>query len=485
LVIDISKQVAPHFHETFNSLIVHQIDSGGRGSTKTSKNALKVVNHMISDKDCNVVAIRRHKNTLRQSVYAEIKRAFKRLGMKENIHFKATVSPMKITYLGNGNTIYFGGLDDSDKLKGMIADEGQDQIESDVPKFKNVQDMLDLFIETGEDDSEEIDSANIKIVWLSEITEIKEEEDILQTVATFSRGDKDYFIVLYEYNPPKNKFHWVNKWTEQMSKRPDAQVTHSSYLTVPKKWLGPIFIQQAEQLKINDEDRYNHIYLGMATGIDGIIYNSDLIEVVECLEDSEYIIDIDIYIDTGHQTSATPFLCVGNTSRGKTVLLDTYYYSPNGKTVKKAPSEFSEDLWNFTQYCCNTYKASQDTMIIDSAEGGMRNQFFKDYGIRLTPVSKVLKTTMIDYVQDLLSFKKLYVINNANNKIFLIEHRNYEWLEGSVEKGKPEPDKREKKLAEKYYNTHSESWAYFYGDHTCDCLQYGVKMNLSKYNLQF
>ena len=101
----------------------------------------------------------------------------------------------------------------------------------------------------------------------------------------------------------------------------------------------------------------------------------------------------------------------------------------------------------------------------------------------------MLKSLMFIRVQDLENssscFKKLYVIDNANNKIFLTEHKHYEWAEGSVEKGKPEPDKSEKKLIEKYYNTHSDSWSYFYAEHTCDCLQYGVTMNLAKYGLQF
>lgn len=487
MIIDISKQISPHFHDTFNSLVVHQIDEGGRGSTKTSKNALKIVSHVISDDDCNVVVIRRHKNTLRQSVFAEIKKAFKRLGMKEKIHYMATYSPMKITYIKNGNTIYFGGMDDHEKLKGMVADDTDTEESEDdyIPKFDTVQEMLNLFIETGEDDSEEIDEANIKLVWMSEITEMKEEEDILQTIATFSRGDKDYFCVLYEYNPPKNKYHWVNEWAEQMSHRDDTTLTKSTYLTVPKKWLGPIFIQQAEELKKNDPERYDHIYLGMVTGLEGLIYNSDLINLIDKLEKDEYITCIDIYADTGHQTSATVYLNVGYTNKKRIILLDTYYYSPNGVVNKKAPSELSDDLWAFLQYSCITFDARQDTMIIDSAEGALRNQFAKDYGIRLKPVVKPTKEIMIDHVQALLGTKRFCVMNTPNNAIFLLEHQQYEWKEGSVEARKPEPDKKEKKLKIKYFNTHSKCTPKFYAEHSCDAFQYGVIMNTRKYGLKF
>ena len=41
----ISSLIAPSFWNTFNSKKPRQIDKGGRGSTKTSKNSLKVNLH--------------------------------------------------------------------------------------------------------------------------------------------------------------------------------------------------------------------------------------------------------------------------------------------------------------------------------------------------------------------------------------------------------------------------------------------------------
>lgn len=508
----LSKHIAPHYHKTFHSKKVHQIDSGGRGSTKTSKNGLKIPYHMVNDNNCNVVAIRKNKNTLRNSLFAELKRGLKRLGLKDGIHYKSTVSPMRIKILKNGNTCYFGGLDDYEKLKGMIAENDEELkittpedlagafVQADVEFFDYENATKEDLIALGDLQDEVIEEDSIKLVWMSEITEIKDEDDILQTVATFSRGEKDYFCVLYEYNPPKNKFHWINQWAELMKDRDDCQVTHTDYRTVPEKWLGPIFIQQALELQKNDLDRYNHIYLGMVTGLDGLIYNYDHIQLIEMIEEidddgvktmvpdlihNETILYIDIYIDTGHQTSATIFLCVGMTSRGRIVLLDTYYYSPNGKTNKKAPSDFSDDLWTFLQTMCATYECSQDTMIIDSAEGGIRNQFKKDYSIELRPVVKKTKEGMIDIVQDLLATKNFHVVDNDNNYVLLLEHKSYEWKEGTVEAGKPEPDKTEKKFKIKYYNTHAKEISYYYAEHTCDGLQYGVIMNLRKYGLKF
>ena len=62
--VRIKNIVAPHFWTTFNSKKTHQIDKGGRGSTKTSKNSIKINYHFLSEEKCSAVIIRRYQNTL-------------------------------------------------------------------------------------------------------------------------------------------------------------------------------------------------------------------------------------------------------------------------------------------------------------------------------------------------------------------------------------------------------------------------------------
>ena len=446
--------IAPSFWKTFKSKKSRQIDKGGRGSTKTSKNSLKVNYHCINEEKCSAVILRNHQNTLRDSVYKEIKRALKRLGLKEGIHYKATLKPLVIS-LWNGNNIYFAGADDYEQLKGMIDE-----------------------------------NTPIKIVWFEELTGFKDEEQIEQIIATFSRGNDDWFISLFSFNPPKNKYHWVNQWTEKMKKRDDVLVTESDYRTVPREWLGQMFIDEAERMQQYDPKRYRWIYLGEVIGLEGLIYNPEQFEFVEedYLEKNKIrILYIDFAIDSGHQTSATAVGAYGFGSDGYWYLLDTYYYSPHEKTVKKAPSELSKDIFNFEIEMIKRYKTVTDKETIDSAEGALRNQFFKDYGRRLHPVDKgTNKEQLIEYSQDFLSRKKFRVINNNNNKIFKKENENYMWVKDSVEKGKPTPDKMEKAFlsSEKYYNTYTKDFAYSYGDHTQDNFQYWIKDNLQKLGLK-
>ena len=452
--ISIKNIIAPHFWNTFNSKKVNQIYEGGRNSTKTSMIAIKIVYNCLSNDNCSAVALRNHKIDLRKSVYKEIKRACKRLGLIEDVDYRATTSPMEIKF-NNDNTIYFAGGDDFEAVKGTID-----------------EDKL------------------IKIVWFEELTGFKDEETIEQIKATFTRGNNDWFMALYSFNPPKNKFDWVNKWVDSKRDLKDYIIHHSDYRTVPEQWVGKIAIQEAETLKQNDEKRYRWIYLGEVIGLEGLIYNPDLIEYV----DEDYIernkikiLYIDFAIDSGHQTSATAVGCYGLGNDGYWYLLDTYYYSPHEKTVKKAPSELSKDIFDFEIAMIKKYHTAMDKETIDSAEGALRNQFFKDYGRRLHPVDKgTNKEQLIEYSQDFLARKKFRVINNNNNKIFKKENENYMWLKDSVEKGKPTPDKTEKAFlsSEKYYNTYTRDFAYSYGDHTQDNFQYWIKDNLQKLGLK-
>lgn len=452
--INIKDIISPSFWNIFNSKKPYIILEGGRGSTKTSMCSLKLVYHCLSEEKCSAIVLRKYQNTLRNSVFKEIKKASSRLGLIENKDYIANVSPMKITFY-NGNSIYFAGTDDIEKLKGFIDE-----------------------------------TRPIKILWIEEASEFENEDDFQQTIATFSRGNNDYFIAIFSFNPPKNKYSFINEWEEKMKARKDVLISHTDYRTVPSDWLGKMFIEEAERLKKYDEKRWKWIYLGEVIGIEGLIYNPDLfiIEKPNYIEENKLkILYVDFAIDCGHQTSATTCLAFGYASDGRYYLLDTYYYSPHEKARKKAPSELAQDLFNFRTYICKKYQTIVDNETIDSAEGALRNQYFAMFGIDLHPVNKGKdKEELIEYSQDFIDLGKYVILNTPNNWIHIKEMKNYMWKKDSVEKGKPEPDKEEKDLLnEIYYNTHTNDYSYYYADHSCDAFQYYVKDNLEKLGLEF
>ena len=80
--VSIRDLIAPHFWNTFNSKKPHQIYAGGRASTKTSQLAIKIDEFNLEYTECNAIIIKRYQNTIRNSVFKEIKRALIRYKSK-------------------------------------------------------------------------------------------------------------------------------------------------------------------------------------------------------------------------------------------------------------------------------------------------------------------------------------------------------------------------------------------------------------------
>ena len=85
----ISDLIIPKFWPAFNDREhTHKILTSGRAGTKSSEAAIEVVYKIVSEEDCSAVVIRKRHNKLRKTVYKEIKRAIKRLGLPELLSAK-------------------------------------------------------------------------------------------------------------------------------------------------------------------------------------------------------------------------------------------------------------------------------------------------------------------------------------------------------------------------------------------------------------
>lgn len=100
-------------------------------------------------------------------------------------------------------------------------------------------------------------------------------EEIRTINQSLMRGGQT-FNVFYSYNPPKSQRNWVNAETVkiQSDRQNNAAslVHHSTYLTVPREWLGEQFFLEAEHLKRTKPDNYAHEYLGEVTGTGGEVF---------------------------------------------------------------------------------------------------------------------------------------------------------------------------------------------------------------------
>jgi PBSX family phage terminase large subunit len=210
------------------------VESGGRGSTKSSFVALEIIGLIINNPTMHAVALRQVKDTLRDSVYATLIWAIDILGLSDD--FKCTTSPMEIEYIPTGQKIYFRGADDPGKIKSIR------------PQF-----------------------GYIGIVWFEELDQYHGPEAIRNIEQSVIRGGDTAFI-FKSFNPPQTANNWANKYVK--IPKSSQHHHHSNYLSVPVEWLGRTFIEQAEHLKSVNPMAYEHEYLGVANNTGGAVFTN-------------------------------------------------------------------------------------------------------------------------------------------------------------------------------------------------------------------
>ena len=81
--------------------------------------------------------------------------------------------------------------------------------------------------------------------------------------------------------------------------------------------------------------------------------------------------------------------------------------SPNSSPNFDIFQAFAEGYLRILSSCLdelrNKFQKPIDMITIDSAEGTLRNQIYKNYSIQLHPIAMKLKIDMIDKVNDLLA----------------------------------------------------------------------------------
>lgn len=424
-VIKLSTMVNPHFYKLWNTNKPYIIAKGGRGSFKSSTISLRLVTKVKHwtqlGQRVNVICIRENANNLHDSVYNQIIWALNMLALSNEYRFFK--SPLRIVHKKTGSTFYFYGGDDPLKLKSNIVD-------------------------------------NVIAVWYEEAANFKDRDIFDQANPTFVRQKPsfaDQVQVFYSYNPPRNPYNWVNEWVTEQENDPDTLVDTSTYLDDELGFTTDQQLKAIERYKQNDYDYYRWLYLGEVVGLGTNIYNMDTFHALKELPEDDYITNLFYSVDTGHEVSATTCSAYGLTKRGNVILLDTYYYSPQGKSHKKPPSALSKDLHDFIDRVTKWIGLQPTQMTIDSAEGALDNQFYNDYGIHWHKVNKLKKVDMIDRAQDLLAQGRFYYLDKPSNQIFIEEHRKYQWDEKTIESDDPKVIKVD--------------------DHTCDAFMYFVRDN--------
>ena len=447
VVINPRERILPHFWDLYKSQKTNKIKWGSRSSGKSEETADELVHDFLKIPDGNVICFRRYQNTLLKSSYEAIRKAIHRIGIEDEFDF--IESRLIIEDKTNNTRFYFFGLDDVNKIKSTLMKTG-------FPCrywFEEFQenDTLDLL------------------------------DVIDDVVVTFERellpkGVKHIFH--YTLNRPRNPYHVINIWLDKHIEQNDEDtiIHYSTYEDVKDKngkvLISEQILKRIEKLKERDYDTYLWRFQGMAVGEQLKIYNEKLLKVVKELPSGEHIVKQEFIADTGYMTSATAYQIWGITNKTNLVLIDTWYYLPTHETLKRiprelhpyiqaargeserlAPSHMSKKFYEFV--FDNKYPISN--YYIDSAEGGLRVQVFRDYGIRIKPVAKLEKEEMIELSRSVAAEFQVYVLDKPQNKIFIWEYGKYQWDAKTLKSQKPKVIKED--------------------DHTVDDYQYICVMN--------
>lgn len=302
---------------------------GGRGSTKSSGISCIIPELLRNNPDMHALVLRKVGNTIKDSVYAQLKWAISKQKLDKDFRFKT--SPFEITYKPTGQKIYFRGADDPLKIKSIKPEFGY-----------------------------------IGIIWFEELDQFSGPEEVRNIQQSAIRGgDKAYKFK--SFNPPRSKNNWANEYTEEAEFKDDAAVVvHSTYKDVPKDWLGEQFLNDAEHLKEVNPDAYENEYMGVANGNGGNVFEY----IEERTITDEEISQMDrIYagVDFGWYPDQYCYLrTYYDAAREKIYLIDELYVNKwsNDKTAKWIKQKGYDDY----------------TMICDSAEPKSINDY-RDEGL--------------------------------------------------------------------------------------------------------
>ena len=104
--ISLQETVGKNYVDFWNTKKRYRVCKGSRGSKKSKTTALNMIYRLLEYPESNGLCVRRYGNTLRDSVYSDLKWAIHKLGVDS--YFECTVSPMQIVRKSTGQKISLG-----------------------------------------------------------------------------------------------------------------------------------------------------------------------------------------------------------------------------------------------------------------------------------------------------------------------------------------------------------------------------------------
>lgn len=373
LKISLKKIVGKKYNRFWHFKGRYRVIKGSRASKKSKTTALWYITNMMKYPGANTLVVRKTFRTLKDSCFTELKWAITRLQVQD--HWKITESPLQMTYIPTGQTIYFRGLDDPLKVTSITVDVG-----------------------------------SLCWMWIEEAYEIMKEDDfnILDESIRGQVEDGLFKQITLTFNP-WNEHHWIKKRFFDAAPDPDILALTTNYLC--NEWLDAADKKVFETMKKNNPRRYRVAGLGDWGIVEGLVY--------ENWEEQEFDIEVikkiqgirsAFGLDFGYTNDPSALWCGMVDLKGKTIYVfdELYKQGMSNEAIHKEINDMG--------YRKERIRAdSAEPKSIDRLrELGMSN-------IKAARKGKDSVNNGIDYIQDF----KIIVHPRCVN--FLTEISNYTW----------------------------------------------------------
>lgn len=212
----------------------YRVVKGSRGSKKSKTAALNLIYRIVRYPLSNALCVRRYGNTLRDSMFSDLKWAVHQLQLDEWWDF--SVSPMQATYTPTGQKILFRGLDDGMKITSISVDHGV-----------------------------------LNFVWIDEAYEIREDDFNKLDMSIRGELPEGYFKqITLTFNP------WsANSWLKKrFFDKPSDDVLALTTTWKCNEWLGDDDRKLFEEMRLNNPRRYRIEGDGEWGLAEGLIYEN-------------------------------------------------------------------------------------------------------------------------------------------------------------------------------------------------------------------
>ena len=378
--IKLSEVIGKGYNRFWNSKKRYVVCKGSRGSKKSKTSALWHITKVMEYPESNVLVIRKVGRTLKDSCFSDLQWAIHKLGVDK--YWKATVSPMELTYLPTGQKILFRGLDDPLKITSISVPVGF-----------------------------------ICFLWIEEAYEITKESDF-DMLDESVRGELPEGLfkrITVTFNP-WNEQHWLKaRFFDNPSD--DTLAMTTTYLC--NEWLDQSDIKLFEEMKRRNPRRYQVAGLGNWGIVDGLVYENWK-EQVFTLSDVRNCITV-AGLDFGY-TNDPSALFIGFLDQGNKRLYVWDELYKKGLSNRRIYEEIQ------------SLGYSKERITADSSEPKSIDEL-KGYGLRIKGAKKGKDSILngIQWIQD------LEIIIHPRCVNFLTEISSYTWKEDKFGKKLNEP----------------------------------------------